>query len=433
MVAPKVVFVAFNRIKIAVLACLLSGTALAQDSFSWLPNLLGHPNVAVMRGDIDTQFWQVKELQAQLGPEIEVTSQGDVPILSNFSSEFSRDSDSNPYLDIVVSGTYTLYDFGQSQQNIEAEERTYEVKQIEYVAAVENEASRLLTLAIEYQKLLQQLTILKSANPELLVLKQQLEQRYQAGLGTLPEVRQIQVQMLDMESQVTLLENRLQALQLTVEEQYELSSEQLVAVWHDVKGLLTTSVETLEAQRTMSLSQMKRASLLHKQLAVKAQAMPTVLGELNATIYDVTRSFDNHKLAGQLRLKMPVYDSGYRDARVAKLQQAMLSEMEANRQILRQKQFTLNEHLRQSADIQASQQLTQEKLDNLQVQYQSLQQSIGKTSNDISGLGSYISQIVGAQSELAGLQAQQMINILERLLTNEQLLHRLGIAEQDML
>lgn len=415
------------------IACLCSQPLLADTAFPWLAKITQHPNVSVARGAIDSQQWYIKELQAERGLDVDISTTGDVPILADLEDDFTRASDSDPYLDIVLTGSYVLYDFDQSELSINAEKDSYEVKKLEYLTAVEKELNNLLGLVVDNQKVQAQIAALKSAQPELETIKQQLTIRYEAGLGTLTEVRQIQVQMLDLASQIILLDNRLQSLQLTAEEQYELSSEQLVGIWHDVKHILSSERDYYATGRSDQLSELKIQSLLHRQASVKAEAMPVLHGELNATLFDVTRSFNNHKLSGQLRLQMPVFDSGHRDARIGSLQHAMTTELDLKRQLQRQRQFQLNEISRQMADLQARTEAAKDKLDNQQIQLQSLQQALGKTSNDINGIANYMVQIVTSRSELSGLEAEGQLNQLQKLLVQEQLLNSLDLAMTDLL
>jgi len=417
------------------LTCVLASSHLyaAAKDYAWLRNIASHPNISVAKGVIQTQQWRIKEMQAERGFDIDVSTTGDVPIVSDLQDDFTRASDNDPYLDIVVSGSYILYDFEQAQQKINAEKSSYEVRKLEYLTAIEEELHRLLGLVTDNQKVLEQLAALKMAQPQLLKIQQQLETRYEAGLGTLTEVRQIHVQLLDLHSQITLLENRLQSLQLTAEEQYELSSEELVVIWHDIKHVLTVHRDLDYGGRSAQLSELKIQSLMHHQASVRAEAMPVLQGELNATLYDVTRSFDNYQLSGQLRLKMPVFDSGYRDARIGSLQHAMTTELDMKRQLQRQKQFQLNEIARQDADLRARLSIIEDKLNNQVLQLNALQQALGKTGNDINGVGNYMNQIATSRTELAGLKADANLNALQKLLVTEQLLASLDIELTDLL
>ncbi|MCP4880800.1 MAG: TolC family protein [Gammaproteobacteria bacterium] len=411
----------------------LVSPVLASTEYAWVNNLLNHPNVVVKKGAIEEQYWRIQELEALRGFDVEISGVGDVPLLSNFQDDFTRDSKGQMYLDLVMSGNYTLYDFGYAQNNIDAEALLHNVKRLQLVAAAEKELNVLLTLVIGNQELMQKLAHLKAAAPELQSLKEQLTVRYEAGLGTLTDIRRVQIQLLELESNITLLENSLNQIQLTVVEQYALSSEDLVAIWHDTKYVLKASHDNVAAQRSKYLSELKVQSLMFQQASVRAQTMPSVEGALETRLYDVTRSLGNYKLSGQVKLKMPIYDNGYSEARVAKLNQATLSEVEASHQLQRQKQNQLSLTQRQQVDVETRTLAANEKLDNLAKQLHSLKQALGNTSSDVNGVGSLVNEIATTQVEKAGLQADAQRNNLEKLLITEQLLEKLAIDVEDYL
>jgi outer membrane protein TolC len=356
---------------------------------------------------------------------------GDIPIFSVFDVDFDRATNSQAYLDVVISGSYTLYDFGQAQETIDAEKALQNVARLELVSAAEEELSSLLIIALNHQETLDKLALAKITEPQLLKLKKQLISRFESGIGTITDVRRIQIQLLELASEIELLENNLLQTQLSAAEQYGLTDVQLITIQRDVALLLVGTQNTNIAQRSKSLSELKIQAIMHRQASTRAQSLPTMEGELTSTLYDVTRSFSNHNIGGQLKLKMPLYDSGYSKARIAKLQQASLSEVEANRQVLRYKQTQLNQLQREVINISTRQTATSEKLLNLRQQLTSLQLALGKTSNDINGVGSLINQVTNAQTQNVGLLADKLRNNLERLVITEQLLNKLSINIMD--
>lgn len=417
---------------LAISFLLLGANAYADEKFDWLERVSNHPNVVVARGNIEAKHWRIKELQAKHGFDIDIITNGDVPIFEQFEVGFSRANESKPYLDIAVKGSYTLYDFGQAQEAINSEISSYEVSKLEYSTAFEKELHSLLTLTLENEKIQGRLIAIKNAIPQLEQIKQQSEMRYESGLGTLTEIRQIQIQLLDLKSQLILLENRLEALLVLAKEQYELNADELLLVLRDIRPVFEINQLASNGIRTSQLSELKVKALLHRQASVEAEAMPVLQGEINLTLYDATRSFNNHELAGQLRLQMPVFDSGYRDARIGSLNHALSNEIEIKHQLLRQQQYQLNDIARQQTDLLSRKQFAQEKLQNELLQLQSLQQTQGKTSNDINGISNLINQIVSTRTEIAGLNADIQINILQKLLVAEQLLNVLALDLSDI-
>ena len=135
----------------------LVSPVLASTEYAWVNNLLNHPNVVVKKGAIEEQYWRIQELEALRGFDVEISGVGDVPLLSNFQDDFTRDSKGQMYLDLVMSGNYTLYDFGYAQNNIDAEALLHNVKRLQLVAAAEKELNVLLTLVIGNQELMQKL------------------------------------------------------------------------------------------------------------------------------------------------------------------------------------------------------------------------------------------------------------------------------------
>jgi outer membrane protein TolC len=421
----------FVNFKIFFCILLLSNNVFAGLQYEWFKNVLQHPNVIIKKAAIEEQYWQIEELIAQKGFDVGISTVGDIPIFSVFDVDFDRATNSQAYLDVVISGSYTLYDFGQAQETIDAEKALQNVARLELVSAAEEELSSLLIIALNHQETLDKLALAKITEPQLLKLKKQLISRFESGIGTITDVRRIQIQLLELASEIELLENNLLQTQLSAAEQYGLTDVQLITIQRDVALLLVGTQNTNIAQRSKSLSELKIQAIMHRQASTRAQSLPTMEGELTSTLYDVTRSFSNHNIGGQLKLKMPLYDSGYSKARIAKLQQASLSEVEANRQVLRYKQTQLNQLQREVINISTRQTATSEKLLNLRQQLTSLQLALGKTSNDINGVGSLINQVTNAQTQNVGLLADKLRNNLERLVITEQLLNKLSINIMD--
>jgi len=411
----------------------LANNGWADNKYPWVVNLLNHPNVEVKKGPIEEQFWRIQELEALRGFDVQFSSSGNLPLLGEFKDDFNRDSKGEMYLDLTMSGNYTLYDSGFAQNNIEAETLLLQIKRLELVDAVEQESNALLNLVISNQDLMRRLSHLKAAEPELESLKRQLTIRYEAGLGTLTDIRKIQIQLLEIASDISLLENSLNQIRLTATEQYALSSGDLEAIWHDTEYLFAEVYEDSMAQRSENLSQLKIQSLMFQQASVKAQTMPSLVGTLETKLYDVTRGLSNYKLSGQINLKMPLYDSGYSDARLARLNQASLTEVEANHQLQRQKENQLSQNQRQQEDIKTQKLVAIDKLENLSQQLNSLNKAIGNTSSNVNGVAALVEEIARTQAEMTSLNAEAKRNKLERLLIMEQLLDRLAINVEEYL
>jgi hypothetical protein len=130
---------------------------------------------------------------------------------------------------------------------------------------------------------------------------------------------------------------------------------------------------------------------------------------------------------------MPLYDSGYSDARLARLNQASLTEVEANHQLQRQKESQLSQNQRQQEDIKTQKLVAIDKLENLSQQLNSLNQAIGNTSSNVNGVAALVDEIARTQAEMTSLNADAKRNKLERLLIMEQLLDRLAINVEEYL
>jgi outer membrane protein TolC len=398
---------------------------------SWETLVQQHPNLLVEKNLAQQQQWKVLELTSEQGFDIGISTNANVPIVENFESDFTRVAADDPYLDLVVSATHTLYDFGQSESLIDVERQRFIKSKINYFQAFEDQSHNLFTLVFDRQKTLR---VIKESNysiQQLSEIEDQMSRRFEAGIGTIGEIRRSQLRTLNIESKLLMLANKMEELDITLSNEYNVEPAQLTEILEalDRAYLVEISLDpNLLRSTEMNLHEQKALRFQLKNIT--SQSFPKFDSELNATLYDITRSARNYQLKGQIRIKLPVYDSGYRDAKTASIRHALLSEKDTYNQLLQKKTRDYQTNLRKKRDLTSRLEEAEERQSNLAMQLKAARLALGVTGSDLSGLSVIYQDISDTEISIINITFDQQQLHLNQLLLTEQLLTALNVTPE---
>ncbi len=412
----------------AIMTMAVSSTVAHADT-DWIPAVLDHPSLRVQHSAIEKQQWKILELQAEQGFDFDITSQGHLPILENFDTGFSRVASQNAYLDLVFSASQTLYDFGASDALIEAERVLQGRAKLAFVSSFEHQTHSLFSLVVQYQKAQQTVAVVDDAQAHISLVKNDLLRRFEAGLGTLGDIRRTQLSQIDLETQLIQLFNKMDEIEHIITSDYGLSVSQLLPIWQALEPQFKLVDQLDEASlRSSAISRDAQQSLRHQRNSIMAQKQPKLVLDVNTTLYDVTRSLSNYRVAGEFRLTFPAFDSGYRDAKMASISHGILTESQTFDQLLQQKKLDLNTNTSQLDDLALRQNEGTKKHNNLSQQLANAKLALGVTSNDHAGLANLHTQIASAKIALVGITSDMQQLALDRLLLSEQIIQQFNVS-----
>jgi len=397
----------------------------------WVSAIKLHPNLLVEKNNSELQYWKTLELEAEQGFDINISTQGHAPIVEHYDDDFTRVTSSDPYLDLVINASRTLYDFGQSDSLINAERERHLKSKMNYVQVFEKQTHSLFSTLLTHSRNVRTIKELAYGKQQIVKIGQQMAMRFEAGIGTIGDIRRSQLKILTIESQLTMLDNKQRELEFTLLNDYQIQPHQISNLLPIVDTIAGKDV-TLDVSllRSTILSEHERQSIRYQMANISAQAWPQIKSEISATLYDVTRSSSNYQLAGQIRITMPAYDSGYRDAKNASLTHSLLSEDDSFNQLLQIKKNEYQSNLRQKSDLDSTLIELKERQDNLQKQLRSARMALGVTGSDLGGLSAIYQEISNTELSLINSDIDLQQLHLNQLLLTEQLLPVLDVLPE---
>jgi len=405
----------------------------AHAAADWVSAVLDHPNLRVQNSSIEKQKWKILELEAEQGFDFDIKSAAHLPIAEGFDSSFSRVATYDPYLDLVFSASHTLYDFGASDSLIDAERTLQTRARLTFANAFERQTHALFSLVLQHQKAEQTMVIVNTGQDNIALVQKDLVRRFEAGLGTVADIRRTQLSQIDLQTQIIQLSNKMDEIKQLIDTDYGLAVADLVEDWHSIEPQLSLAPHIQEqGLRTSAISQDLQTSLRYQRNSINAQKKPKLIIDVNTTLYDVTRSLGNYRVAGEFRLTFPAFDSGYRSAKMASITHAISAEQQELAQVIQQKTLDLKTSRVQLDDLELREKEGTKKHNNLILQLNNMQLSLGKTANDHAGLANMHTQIASAEINLIGIASDMEQLTLDHVLLSEEIIQQFNVSSEQL-
>jgi hypothetical protein len=399
----------------------------------WVTAVLKHPSLRVQDSAIEEQHWKILELEAEKGFDFDIKSSTHLPLTEHFDDSFKRAAQYDPYLDLVFTASHTVYDFGEADALVNAQRALQTKARLAFANGFEQQAHSLFSLVIQHLKAQKTIAILHTVQAEIGLIQADLVRRYEAGLGTLAGIRRTQLSQIDLETQFTQLSNKVDAVEQILISDYDLEIAALVDTWNAIEPQLKPATHIdQQALRSSAISQDAQTSLRHQRASIAAQKKPKIMVDINTTLYDVTRSLSNYRVAGEFRLTLPAFDSGYRSAKMASISHAITAEQQALEHVIQQKTLDLQSSKRQFDDLDLRQQKSIEKVNNLSLQLSNKKLALGNTDNDHAGLANLATQHASAKIDLIGITYDMQQLLLDRVLLSEQIIQQFNVTSEQL-
>jgi len=360
-----------KRILLGIILSCLSAAAFssAVSINAIIESVEQHPDVVAKAHATSSQRLQTSQLRAESGPQVNFSTKGNFPIARKLNTNFYRASiDDRSYLDGVISGSMTLYDFGESDAKIAANTALELSAEYDYEDTREAILLKLLNLVSESQRLEAIGVSLDSSNSNINEAIAKVKQQYRSGVGTIDEVREVELSRLDVESQLQLLKIKQQEVLNNLRQEFGLSSSALENIYAVAQSLSQSSVSnesdllssiinnsaTLVSARTRETHTAEVSAIEQQMLAIEAARKPQVGGLLTATLYDITRGLDEYQIGGGINVALPLFDSGRSRVQMQSALHNIRIEDDKLRAILFEKQLTLEELIQQISSLEAS-------------------------------------------------------------------------------
>lgn len=280
--------------------------------------------VETYRNEILVADWKVKQQQAADSPQISFTTAGKFPIADTVNESANRVSDvDRRYLDGIFQVSKPLYDWGKNEALIQANKLRRQSSVYKFQMVHEEEMAKLLSLSVDYLRIIGELDML---NRDVAFLSQTLvsvRKRFEAGAGSLEDVRRLELKRLDLERDLERAKNAQQQSAETIRKRFSVDVTEIEDVVMALLSVIPKPQDiTIEGSSLMASrsSELEQKALDYEIASVLGEKRPAVTGTLTSRLFNiVTDPLDEYEIYGGLNVEFPVFDGGARDARVAGL------------------------------------------------------------------------------------------------------------------
>jgi len=277
-----------------------------------------HPKVVNMAPQLSSQLIKTNIARSE-GPQINFSTKGNIPIARNINTNLYRSPiDKRAYIDAIVTGSMILYDFGELDANIAANIALESSSKLEYEDVREAILLELLQSIVEFYRLEASRVVIEESITNINLILIKAKQLYKSGVGTINDVREVELSRLDIESELQLLIIEQEKVLKNLRYEFGFSTSNFDGIY-DISYLLSSVISNnkiLKSARLNAIYQFKVDSIKQKIIAINATQMPNVKGVITTTIYDVVRGLKEYQVNGSLNIALPLFDSGRGDVQM---------------------------------------------------------------------------------------------------------------------
>lgn len=277
--------------------------------------------VETYKNEVLIADWRVKQRSAEDAPQLSFSTSGKFPIADSIDSVRDRVSDADRrYLDGILRASKSVYDWGRSDSLVAAEEFRRRSALLQYEMTFEAEFAKLIGLVINHLKVKEQLKLL---DDDLEFIEQTLKavrMRYEAGAGSLDDVRRLELRRLDVDRDREQALNLLTKIEDTTRQLFDETVSDLHAPVFEVIKILPRpdSIQLEPSQLMVSKnSEFEQIALDYELKSVISDKKPSVTGTITSRLFNLTTDpLDEYEIYGGIEIEFPVFDGGARDARI---------------------------------------------------------------------------------------------------------------------
>jgi len=205
---------------------------------------------------------------------------------------------------------------------------------------------------------------------------EEIKLRFSSGTGTLMEVRQAQLLLLDLETEAQNLQRELISKLSILKDEFDIKGADLSAV--DIvisqfiddldstnQNLSSVIYETIQYNRSIEIISSEKSALNSELNSIQSENMPQINMSATAIIYDVTRGLSEYELYGGVTLTMPLFDSGLSSVRQSDLLHKYKIQDDMIDALNQDKSLALNKLIKNYQDLQIEYNNAQQKHTNL--------------------------------------------------------------------
>jgi outer membrane protein TolC len=267
------------------------------------------------------------------------------------------------FLDGVVTINKNIYDFGVVEYKKNAEVLRKEALKLEYQQVFSTTLQKLLNIVNDVARVK---TVLVKLRSDLVKTKASIDEvklRFTSGIGTVMDVRQAQLSLLDLETEIQTLRRDRDTNLVILRDEFSLSQSDLKLInsaINQFNNKLTANKQDvalvinqlINYQRSVDIINLEKSALNSQIKSLKSENMPQLSASVTGIAYDVTRGLDEYELYGGINLAMPLFDSGLSKVKQRGLTYRIKVQNDMMNALNQDKSLALNKLIKKYKNIQ---------------------------------------------------------------------------------
>ena len=355
-----------NKFLILVIALIVANVSFANTSELVLVShsISKHPKVMEKANEITLKGINIDQLLAEDGLKINLSTKSKLSIKHNLNVNQSRADDlDREFLDGVVTINKNIYDFGVVEYKKNAEVLRKEALKLEYQQVFSTTLQKLLNIVNDVARVK---TVLVKLRSDLVKTKASIDEvklRFTSGIGTVMDVRQAQLSLLDLETEIQTLRRDRDTNLVILRDEFSLSQSDLKLInsaINQFNNKLTANKQDvalvinqlINYQRSVDIINLEKSALNSQIKSLKSENMPQLSASVTGIAYDVTRGLDEYELYGGINLAMPLFDSGLSKVKQRGLTYRIKVQNDMMNALNQDKSLALNKLIKKYKNIQ---------------------------------------------------------------------------------
>ena len=347
-----------------------------------------HPNVVEKVNEVKLKGMDVEQIIAENGLKVNLSTRSKLPLLYNVDDNDNATRASSldkTYFDGVITFEKNLYDFGVVENKINAERLREKGLNLEYLEVFEKTLQKLLNTVNDVSRTNAVFDHLES---HIVLVNESIDKiklRFSSGIGTLMEVRQAQLLLLDLETQAQNLYKERNSSLTILREEFDISSADLSSIEMVItqfidglelidQNLSSVIYKAIEYNRSQEIINAEKYALESSLDGLQSEIMPQINMSATAIIYDVAHGLSEYELYGGVTLTMPLFDSGLSNAKKSNMLHKLKIQNDVIDALNQNKSLALNKLIKNYQDLQIEFDNMQQKQVNLTEKLSQLEQ-----------------------------------------------------------
>ncbi len=368
------------KIKWGTIALRIASSSAFASEYLIFSSINSHPNVIEKANEITLKGINIDQILAEDGLKVNLSTKTKLKIDEqgdNTSENLARvENLTRDYLDLEITIRKNLYDFGVVEYKLDAENNRKKALELEFQQIFEKTLQKLLNTANDIGRIN---TVLDNLNSSIVTAKTSISEirtRFTSGIGTVMDVRQAQLLLLDLETEAQVLNKEYEAKITILKAEFDISKGEIGAVADKLEmfekqlianqnGIDQMIGEALHYPRSEKIIKLEKYALNSQIKVLKSEDMPQLNANITSIVYDITRGSDERQVYGGINLTMPLFDGGLSNVKKRGLTYKIKVQDDRLDALNQEKLLELNKLTKKYQSLQIEYDSAQEKLTNL--------------------------------------------------------------------